>query len=75
MTSIPGYGISLCEIDPQTGEQLTETVKIWNGTGGRYPEGPHIYKKDGWYWLLIAEGGTEYGHKVTIARSRDIYGP
>lgn len=75
MTSIPGYGISLCEINPKTGEQLTETRKIWNGTGGRYPEGPHIYKKDGWYYLLIAEGGTEYGHKVTIARSRDIYGP
>lgn len=75
MTSIPGSGISICEIDPKSGEQLTETKKIWNGTGGRYPEGPHIYKKDGWYYLLIAEGGTEYGHKVTIARSRDIYGP
>ena len=75
MTSIPGGGISLCEIDIKTGKQLTETKKIWNGTGGRYPEGPHIYKKDGWYYLLIAEGGTEYAHKVTIARSRDIYGP
>ncbi|MDR1202619.1 MAG: glycoside hydrolase family 43 protein [Tannerellaceae bacterium] len=75
MASTPGSGISICEIDPKTGEQLTETRKIWNGTGGRYPEGPHIYKKDDWYYLLIAEGGTEYGHKVTIARSRDIYGP
>lgn len=74
-TSIPGEGISLCEIDVKTGKQLTPTRKIWNGTGGRYPEGPHIYKKDGWYYLLIAEGGTEYGHQVTIARSRDIYGP
>ncbi len=75
MTSIPGSGISICEINPKTGEQLTETKKIWNGTGGRYPEGPHIYKKDSWYYLLIAEGGTEYGHKVTIARSLDINGP
>ncbi len=74
-SSIPGGGISLCEIDPKTGKQLTPTRKIWDGTGGRYPEGPHIYKKDGYYYLLIAEGGTEYGHKVTIARSRDIYGP
>ena len=74
-TSIPGQGISICEIDIKTGKQLTETKKIWNGTGGRYPEGPHIYKKDGWYYLLIAEGGTEYGHKITIARSKDIYGP
>lgn len=49
--------------------------KIWNGTGGRYPEGPHIYKKDGWYYLLISEGGTEVAHSITIARSRYIDGP
>lgn len=70
-----GVGIYLCEINPKTGEQLNESKRIWNGTGGRHPEGPHIYKKDGWYYLLISEGGTEYGHKVTIARSRDIDGP
>lgn len=75
MVSNPDSGIHLCEIDPKTGEQFTESVCIWNGTGGRYPEGPHIYKKDGWYYLLISEGGTEYGHKITIARSRGIYGP
>ncbi|MCM1501248.1 MAG: glycoside hydrolase family 43 protein [Bacteroidales bacterium] len=75
MVSNPDSGIHLCEINPRTGEQLTPSVCIWNGTGGRYPEGPHIYRKDGWYYLLISEGGTEYGHKVTIARSRNIYGP
>ena len=37
--------------------------------------GPHIYKKDGWYYLLAAEGGTEYGHMITIARSRSPWGP
>lgn len=73
--SNPDGGIVLCEINPETGEQLTPSVCIWNGTGGRYPEGPHIYKKDGWYYLLISEGGTEYAHRVTIARSRKIYGP
>ena len=75
MTSNHGGRISACEINPKTGEQLTETKSLWNGTGGRYPEAPHIYKKDNYYYLLIAEGGTEYGHKVTIARSRNIYGP
>lgn len=75
MTSNPDVGIWLCEIDPATGRQLTPSRRIWNGTGGRHPEAPHIYKKDGWYYLLIAEGGTELGHHVTIARSRDIYGP
>lgn len=67
--------IVLCEIDPMTGEKLGEIKEIWRGTGGRYPEGPHLYRKDGWFYLLIAEGGTEYAHKVTIARSRSIDGP
>lgn len=75
MVSNPDVGIWLCEIDPLTGEQLTESRRIWDGTGGRHPEAPHIYKKDGWYYLLIAEGGTEMGHSVTIARSRNIDGP
>ncbi|WP_099466650.1 glycoside hydrolase family 43 protein [Konateibacter massiliensis] len=39
------------------------------------PEGPHIYKKDGWYYLMIAEGGTEHYHAVTISRSKEIFGP
>lgn len=68
-------GIMICQIDIKTGKKLTEGRSVWNGTGGRYPEAPHIYKKDGWYYLLISEGGTEYGHKMTIARSRAIYGP
>jgi alpha-N-arabinofuranosidase len=75
LTSNPGNCIYLSEINPITGEQLTASKAIWTGTGGRYPEAPHIYKKDGLYYLLISEGGTEYGHKVTIARSRNIDGP
>ena len=68
-------GINLCEIDTETGEVLGENRCIWQGTGDTSPEGPHIYKKDGYYYLLIAEGGTGMGHKVTIARSRSIWGP
>lgn len=68
-------GIQLCEVDPVTGKQLTDSKLIWRGTGGRYPEGPHVYKKDGWYYLLISEGGTEMGHSLTIARSKNIWGP
>ncbi len=68
-------GILLSEIDLQTGKLLTAPIGIWQGTGGRYPEGPHLYKKDGFYYLLIAEGGTEYGHGVTIARSKTLAGP
>lgn len=65
----------LYEIDLSNGELLSEGKKIWFGTGGRYAEGPHIYKKDGFYYLMAAEGGTEEAHSVTIARSNTIWGP
>lgn len=65
----------LYEIDLKTGKLLTEGRKIWAGTGGRYSEGPHIYKKDGFYYLMAAEGGTEEAHSETIARSNNIWGP
>lgn len=75
MVSNPDAAIWLCEIDPRTGRQTSRSTKLWEGTGGRHPEAPHIYHKDGWYYLMIAEGGTEMGHQETIARSRSIYGP
>ena len=70
-----GSGMRQFEIDLETGKKLSEVKQIWTGTGGRCPEGPHMYKRDGWYYLLIAEGGTEYGHMQTIARSRSVWGP
>jgi alpha-N-arabinofuranosidase len=68
-------GIYQAEIDINSGKLLTERQLIWRGTGGCFPEGPHLYKINGWYYLMISEGGTEYGHMVTIARSRSPYGP
>ncbi|GCE12274.1 glycoside hydrolase family 43 protein [Tengunoibacter tsumagoiensis] len=68
-------GILQCQLDITTGQCLTEPRIIWQGTGGKGPEGPHLFKKDGLYYLLIAEGGTEYGHMVTIARSTSPWGP
>lgn len=65
----------LAQIDIKTGKLIGERRKIWNSTGGRYPEAPHIYKKDGFYYLMAAEGGTEEAHSVTIARSNNIWGP
>ena len=52
-----------------------EDDNLGTGLGGRYPEGPHIYKRDGYYYLLLAEGGTEHGHHVNILRSRNLFGP
>ncbi|EXL90059.1 Non-reducing end alpha-L-arabinofuranosidase BoGH43A [Fusarium oxysporum f. sp. cubense] len=67
-------GITLQEINVKTG-QLGKPSKIWNGTSNEWPEGPHIYKKDGWYYLLIAEGGTSQKHAVSMSRSKAIIGP
>lgn len=49
--------------------------RIWGGTGGIWPEGPHLQRRGDWYFLLIAEGGTSYGHAITVARSRSPWGP
>lgn len=63
-------GIIQCEIDIESGKKLTKSHVIWLGSGGRYVEGPHIYKINGKYYLMAAEGGTEYGHMVTYAVSK-----
>jgi beta-xylosidase len=66
--------VRIQELDINTGK-TGPVINLWNGTGGVWPEGPHIYKKDGWYYLLIAEGGTAGDHAVTMARARNITGP
>ncbi|WP_440897574.1 family 43 glycosylhydrolase [Amphibacillus sp. Q70] len=68
-------GIFQAEIDLDNGKLVSERRLICKGTGGKAPEAPHIYKKDGFYYLVMAEGGTEYGHMSTIFRSHEIFGP
>jgi len=76
-TSFGNFGQSLIqtEIDIQTGARRSETRELWPGTGGASAEGPHLYKINGFYYLLLGEGGTEYGHMVTLARSKTPWGP
>ncbi|WP_346618479.1 family 43 glycosylhydrolase [Blastococcus montanus] len=62
-------------VDPVTGAALTERRHVWQGTGGRFPEGPHLHRIGDHWYLLIAEGGTERGHAVTIARGPSPSGP
>lgn len=69
------YGIYMSKIDPKTGEALSDVELISKGSGGVFEEGPHLYKKDGMYYLMMAEGGTEYGHQETIFRSTSVNGP
>jgi xylan 1,4-beta-xylosidase len=72
-----GCATRICqsEIDIKSGKRLSDIKPLWNGTGGSSPEGPHLYKLKGYYYLMIAEGGTEYGHGETIARSQSPWGP
>ncbi len=75
-TGANGKGcIFQCEIDIKTGEKLTESLPIWQGSGGRYLESPHLYHIGDWYYMMAAEGGTEYGHMITYARSKNPFGP
>ena len=62
-------------LDLATGKLQGQMREIWGGTGGVWAEGPHMYKKDGRYYLMISEGGTSYNHCVTIARSDSPWGP
>lgn len=69
------HGISQAQVDPLTGELLTEPEQIWQGSGLANTEGPHLYQRGEWWYLLVAEGGTHTGHTVSVARSRSVSGP
>lgn len=68
-------GIVLQEYSPEERALTGERTLIYEGTELGLTEGPHLYRKDGWYYLITAEGGTQYDHAVTVARSRSIEGP
>jgi hypothetical protein len=63
------------EIDVTTGKKLTESREIFPHSGRKWAESPHIYKRGGYYYLLIAEGGCFEHHMISIARSTDLWGP
>lgn len=67
-------GIALQEFDPKTEKLVGPRTNIYQGTDLKLVEGPHLYKRNGWYYLLTAEGGTAYEHACTFARSRTIDG-
>ncbi|EHY9857448.1 glycoside hydrolase family 43 protein [Vibrio parahaemolyticus] len=68
-------GIVLQEFDAEEGELIGEPKNIFKGTHLGCTEGPQMLKKDGYYYLITAEGGTERNHAVTVCRSKDIWGP
>jgi xylan 1,4-beta-xylosidase len=68
-------GVESYRIDPWTGEVFEGPVPMWSGTGGQFPEAPHLYRIGEWWYLLLSEGGTHTGHAVSIARGRTPRGP
>ncbi|MGD0559167.1 MAG: family 43 glycosylhydrolase, partial [Streptosporangiaceae bacterium] len=69
-------GIEQVRIDQETGRTLGEPRRLWSGTpGAQYPEAPHLYQIGDYWYLLIAEGGTERGHCVSVARGPAPDGP
>ena len=68
-------GIVLQEYDPARRCLVGDRHNVFRGTVAGLTEAPHIHKRDGWYYLITAEGGTYYQHQVTLARSRALLGP
>ncbi len=69
--------IWLQELDLEKKQLVGPKYSLWDGAlkNAHAQEAPHLYKINGWYYLMIAEGGTGHTHAVTIARSKNVTGP
>ena len=69
--------IWLQELDLTTGKLVGEVSVLYKSAlyDAEWSEGPHVYYINGWYYVLIAEGGTGENHAITIARSKNLRGP
>ena len=65
------------ELDLERGELVGPETVIWTRTMARavWAEAPHLYHRNGWYYLMTAEGGTSFEHSAMVARSRELAGP
>lgn len=68
-------GIVLQEYSHSERRLIGARQLIFKGTPLGLTEAPHLYKRNGWYYLITAEGGTGWNHAVTMARSRRLEGP
>ncbi len=67
-------GARIFELSADCKKQISKATLLYYGDQKRAPEGPHILKKDGYYYLFLAEGGTGPGHRISVARSRELMG-
>jgi beta-xylosidase len=68
-------GIQQARVDLAAGRALERSRSLWSGTGLKFPEAPHLYRRGCTWYLVIAEGGTERGHAVSVARGPSPEGP
>lgn len=68
-------GARIMEISSDGKKLLSEPSLVWYGHSGKAPEGPHLLKKDGYYYCFMAEGGTGKGHMISVGRSKNLRGP
>lgn len=69
------YGIVLQEYNPERRSLTGDIHTIFKGSPTGFTEGPHLYRRNGYYYLLTAEGGTGKNHAATFARSDELTGP
>ena len=74
-TGVKERGIWLAKYDIENYKMASEPYTIWNSAlrGAASPEAPHLYHIGDYYYLMIAEGGTEHYHSVTVARSKELF--
>ncbi|MDR3594523.1 family 43 glycosylhydrolase [Clostridium sp.] len=68
-------GARIFELDKEAKKIISEPQLLWYGDNKRAPEGAHLLKKGGYYYLFVAEGGTGIGHRISVARSKNLMGP
>ncbi len=68
-------GIVIQEYSRREQKLVGARKNIFKGTNLKLTEGPHLYKRNGYYYLMTAEGGTGYEHAVSMARSTSLFGP
>lgn len=68
-------GVDVTEYDYVNKKLIGEPVRVSKGTGRLDTEGPNIFKRGEYYYLVVAEGSTRYNHCTTVLRSKNVLGP
>lgn len=68
-------GARLLPLTPDARAATGPARLLWYGDIKRASEGPHILQKDGWYYIILAEGGTGMTHQISVGRARTLDGP